>query len=40
MIGIKLRLFDGVIPRANLTGIQAIYWDAEEPVYTDHPNIN
>ena len=37
MIGIKLRLFDDVTPRADLTGIQAIYWDAEEPVYADHP---
>ena len=37
MIGIKLRLFNDVTPRVNLTGIQAIYWDAEEPVYTALP---
>ena len=38
MIGIKLRLFNDVTPRVNLTGIQAIYWDAEEPVYTGLAN--
>ena len=37
MIGIKLRLFNNVTPRANLTGIQAIYWDASEPVYANGP---
>ena len=30
-IGVSLQLFDGTSPRANLTGIQARWWDETEP---------
>lgn len=31
MIGVHLKLFNGSAPKANLTGIQALWWDVTEP---------
>jgi hypothetical protein len=35
--GVNLRLFDGTIPRSNLTGIQALWWDVTEPKDASEP---
>lgn len=34
-IGVRLQLFDGYVPRANVTGIQALWWDANTVMDAD-----
>ncbi len=31
MLGVTLTLYDGATPQANLSDIQALWWDVEEP---------
>ena len=36
-IGIEIQLFDGTSPLANLTGVQALWWDVESPLEMQRP---
>ena len=36
-IGVEIQLFDGASPLANLTGIQALWWDVEAPLEMQRP---
>ena len=36
-IGVEIQLFDGASPLANLTGVQALWWDVESPLEMQRP---
>ena len=36
-IGVEIQLFEGASPLANLTGIQALWWDVESPLNMQRP---
>jgi len=36
-IGVEIQLFDGASPLANLTGVQALWWDVESPLGMQRP---